>query len=124
MSPMELARLSLLVVHFLGLAALIGPFLAQVGGAQPPRVRLMLVGALVQVVTGNALIAANRLQGLEVDEMKMIVKLAMAVGALGVLVLAGVKRRRTGPGVASVRPLFLIAGGLGVANVVVAVVWT
>ena len=83
----------------------------------------MLTGAIVQVITGNALIAANRLQGLEVDEVKMIVKLGVAVVTLGLLIAAVVVRRRPAADATSVRPLFVTAGGLALAEVVIAVVW-
>lgn len=124
MPPLEIARLALLVAHFVGLAALIGPFLLQVRSRKALRLRLMLIGAIVQVVTGNALIAANRLQGLEVDEVKMIVKLGIAVVTLGVMIAAVVVQRRRGADAPSVRPLFHTAGGLALADVIVAVVWT
>ncbi|MFC7373788.1 hypothetical protein ACFQRD_00750 [Brachybacterium sp. GCM10030268] len=124
MPPLEIARLALLVIHFVGLAAVIGPFLLQVRRTQPLRLRAMLTGAVVQVLTGNALIAANRLQGMEVDELKMIVKLSVAVALLVALIVAAVIRRRRGDRATAVRPLFRLAGGLALADVVVAVVWT
>ncbi|HCS62485.1 MAG TPA: Fe-S protein [Microbacterium sp.] len=123
MPPLEIARLALLIVHFVGLAALIGPFLLQARSRQTLRLRLMLTGAIVQVITGNALIAANRLQGIEVDEVKMIVKLGIAVVTLGVLIAAVIVQRRRGADAASVRPLFVGAGGLALTDVIIAVVW-
>jgi len=124
MPPLDIARLALLVAHFVGLAALIGPFLLQFRSRGVLRLRLMLVGAIVQVVTGNALIASRRLQGLEVDEFKMIVKLGIAMATLGVLIAAVIVQRRQAADAASVRPLFHTAGGLALADVVIAVVWT
>lgn len=124
MPLLEIARLALLVAHFIGLAALIGPFLLQIRSRKTLRLRLMLTGAIVQVVTGNALIASRRLQGLEVDEFKMIVKLGIAVVTLGVLIVAVVVQRRRGADAKAVRPLFHTAGGLALVDVVVAVVWT
>lgn len=124
MPPLEIARLALLVAHFIGLAALIGPFLLQIRSRTALRLRLMLVGAIVQVVTGNALIASRRLQEFDVDEVKMIVKLAIAVVTLGALIAAVVAQRRPGQEPRLVRSLFEAAGGLALANVIVAVVWT
>ncbi|MGL5850227.1 MAG: hypothetical protein ACRCZD_05515 [Phycicoccus sp.] len=124
MSLIETARLLLLIAHFVGLAALVGPFLAQVRSPGVLRLRLMLVGASVQLVSGNALIASNRLRGFDVDEVKMIVKLVISAAALGVLVVAVLRQRRRGAGAGSTRPLFRTAGGLGLANIAVAVVWT
>lgn len=123
MSPLHILHLALLVAHFMGLAALIGPFLSQARSRRAPRLRLMLTGAIVQVITGNALIAAHRLQGADVDELKMIVKLGIAVVTLGVLIAAVVIQRGRGEEAAAVRPLFLGAGGLAVADVIIAVVW-
>lgn len=123
MSPLEILHLALLVAHFVGLAALIGPFLLQARSRRAPRLRLMLAGAVTQVITGNALIAANRLQGMEVDEVKMIVKLGIAVVTLGALVAAVIVQRRREADAAPVRPLFVGAGGLALADVVIAVVW-
>lgn len=123
MSALHFVHLALLVAHFVGLAALIGPFLLQAFSRQAPRLRLMLTGAIVQVVTGNALIAANRLQGIEVDEVKMIVKLGIAAVTLGALIAAVIVHRRRGADAAAVRPLFISAGGLAVADVIIAVVW-
>ena len=120
MPPLEILRLTLLVTHFVGLAALIGPFLLQLRDSRPPRLRLMLTGAIVQVLTGNALIASRRLQGLEVDEVKMMVKLGIALVSAGVLVAAVLVRRRGGAEQAAVRPLINAAGGLALADVVVA----
>lgn len=124
MPPLEIARLALLVTHFVGLAALVGPYLLQMRSPQPPRLRLMLIGAIVQVVTGNALIAANRLQSLDVIELKVIVKLIIALVILGVLIGAALAQRLRGADVAVARPLFHTAGGLAIADVVVAVVWS
>ena len=123
MPVLENAHLALIVAHFVGFAALIGPYLLQLRRNEPLRLRLMLIGSIVQVVTGNALIAANRLQGLHVIELKMIVKLGIAVVALGLLVAAILARRRRGGEAAAVRPLFHSAGGLAVVDVVVAVMW-
>lgn len=123
MSPLHVVHLALLIAHFLGLAALIGPFLSQAFSRRAPRLRLMLTGAIVQVATGNALIAATRFQGIEVDELKMIVKLGLAAVTLGALIAAVAVQRRRGADAAAVRPLFVSAGGLAVADVIIAVVW-
>lgn len=119
---LETLRLVLLIAHFVGLAAVIGPFLMQLR-TTAPRLRLMLIGAIVQVVTGNALIASIRLQGLHVDESKMIIKLGIAVVALVLLIVAAVVQRRRADDAPGVRRLFGAAGLFALADVVVAVVW-
>ena len=77
MPPLENLRLAMLVVHVIDLAAVIGPFLLQSTARHVPSLRLMLAGAAAQIVSGNALIASRMLQGLDVDEAKMFVKLAL-----------------------------------------------
>ncbi|NDL58972.1 hypothetical protein [Phytoactinopolyspora mesophila] len=86
--------------------------------------RIMLTGAAVQVLTGNGLIAANRLQGNHVVEAKMVVKLALAIAALTLLILAVRGRRSRRPSGTSSPALTDGAAGLGIAAVLVAVVWT
>lgn len=123
MPPLEIARLALLVTHFVGLAVLVGPFLLQLR-REEPRLRLMLSGAIAQVVTGNALIASRQLQGLEVDEAKVIVKLGLGLVALGALIAGTLVQRRQGAAAAAGRTLFRGAGLSGLVAIVIAVVWT
>lgn len=124
MPPLEIARLAVLVAHFVALAALIGPYLLHWRNRNVPRLRLMLIGAIGQVVTGNALIATRQLQGLDVGEFKMVVKLSIAVAALGLLLAAALVKRRRGETAPPLRPLFHTAGSLALVNVIVAVAWT
>ena len=123
MPPVEIARLALLVTHFVGLAMLVGPFLLQIR-RKAPGLRLMLSGAIAQVVTGNALIASRQLQGLPVDEAKVSVKLALGVVAVVLLLARVLAQRRRGADTGAGRALFRSAGVAGIAAVVVAVVWT
>ncbi|TDC63417.1 hypothetical protein E1200_22380 [Actinomadura sp. GC306] len=117
---MEFVRLLLLFFHFVGLAVLIGGFLAQLPEARRGPVRPatgMLHGALTQLVTGVALVGV--LQGAldaEVDNVKITVKLGVVLAAL-VLILLG--RRRP-----LATPVFMAIGALAVLNVGVAVFWT
>lgn len=53
MPPLEIARLALLVAQFVGLAALVGPYLLQVRSQSSPRMRPMLIGAIVQRRRGS-----------------------------------------------------------------------
>jgi hypothetical protein len=119
-SGWEIARLVLLITHFVGLAAVIGPFIFQLRAKGRLSFATMLVGSIVQVVSGGLLIGARRFEGLPVDDLKMLVKLLVAVAVLVVIVL-GMLRQRRGAGA---RPYVLTAGWLAIANVVVAVVWT
>lgn len=122
MPPLEITRLVLLVFHFVGLAAIIGPYLLQLRKRTGLEFRTMLTGAIMQVVSGVGLIATRKLQDLPVIDEKMGVKLAIALVVLGALIVATVLKGR-GRESAS-RPWFHSAGGLAVVNVVVAVVWS
>ena len=126
MNPLEVVRLTLLVIHFVGLAAIIGPFIFQLRLRMGLEFQTMLVGSIVQVVTGIGLIAARRLQDLPVDETKVTVKLVIALLVLAAVIVAiVVQRRAKRSGAADARsvPWFRAAGGLAIANVAVAAVW-
>ncbi|MDD6791684.1 MAG: hypothetical protein PUE00_05940 [Thermobifida fusca] len=117
---MEFVRHLLLFFHFVGLAVLIGGFLAQLPAARPGPVKPstgMLHGALTQLVTGVALVGV--LQGAldaEVNNVKITVKLLVVLAAL-VLILVGRRRPLN-------TPAFMTIGALALANVAVAVFWT
>lgn len=127
MSPLEALRLVMLVAHFVGLAAVVGPFLLQVRSREGFRLGAMLLGAIVQILSGNLLVASRRLQDLDVIDEKMIVTMAIAVLVLAAVLVADViqrRARRAGVPDLRVRPWMLGAGALAIADVAVAVVWT
>lgn len=127
MSPLEIVRLTMVIAHFVGLAAVIGPFLLQLQTREGFRLRAMRLGAIVQIVSGNLLIASRRLQGMEVTDEKMIAKMAIAVIVLvAVIVATLIQRRARKVGIPDrrVRPWMLTAGGLAILNIGVAVAWT
>lgn len=116
----EFLRLLLVFVHFIGLAVLIGGFVAQLrqppgeGGRRPATA--ILHGALVQLVTGIALVGVREAAlHLPVDNVKIAVKLLVLIVLL-VLVLVG-RRRPLGPAA------FGAIGALAVVNVGIAVFW-
>lgn len=116
MEALHLARDGLLILHFLGLALLLGPAFLQLRRRLPGVRPVMTAGALVQVVTGSELIASTMLSGGEVSEPKMVVKLLLALAALAVLSIAGARRVRTAAP-------DLTAAGLGALAVGTAVLW-
>lgn len=127
MNALELLRLVMLIAHFVGLAAVIGPFLLQLRTRQGFRLGAMRAGAIAQIVSGNLLIASRRLQGMDVIDEKMIVKMAIAVLVLAAVIAATVlqrRARRTDTSDRAVRRWMLSAGALAITNTVVAVVWT
>jgi len=108
------------VLHFLGLASLVGGWLVQLRARAQRYVNpAMLHGVLTLLLTGVILVGlAEGVESLErdVDNAKIAVKLGVA---LVVAVLAWFNRRR------QVIPdgLFFVIGGLAIANIVVAVFW-
>ncbi|HEX5994517.1 MAG TPA: hypothetical protein VFY84_05185 [Jiangellales bacterium] len=108
------------VLHFLGLASLIGGWLVQMRARAQRYVNpAMLHGVLTLLLTGVILVGlAEGVESLDrdVDTAKIAVKLGVA---LVVAVLAWFNRRR------QVIPdgLFFVIGGLAIANVVIAVFW-
>ena len=113
---MDLLRDLLLFLHFIGLAALFGGLFVQVKAAPRLVNNAMLHGILTQVVTGLLLVGV--LEGLDadVDNIKVAVKLLVAV-VIAVLVVANRKKPSLPNG------LYLGLLGLTVANIGVAVFW-
>lgn len=125
MVSFETLRLALLVLHLLGLAALIGPALLR-GVTSRAAVPVMLMGAVIQVATGNGLIAANQLQGMHVIEAKMIIKLVFALASLVLLIITAVrsgKARKRGKHLET-RATERAAAGIGGLALVTAVLWS
>ncbi len=117
---MELVKDLLLVLHFIGLAGIIGGVLVQWRSRSPKIDALVLHGALTQLVTGLALVGINEALADDgeagVNHTKVAVKLLVLVV---ILVLAWVHRKR------DVVPTWVWAGigGLTVANIAIAVLW-
>ncbi|NJC21452.1 hypothetical protein BJ994_000528 [Arthrobacter pigmenti] len=117
---MELLRNLLLVLHFVGLAAILGGVLAQIrsmrtgGAVVTPGI---LHGSWLQLVTGLGLVGVIEAGDLaEVDNLKIAVKLLVMVA---VVVLAFLNRKKdAGPSV-----ILGVIGGLTLLNIVVAVFW-
>jgi hypothetical protein len=116
---LDVIRLILLAAHILGLAAIVGTFFVQMRAKSGFSTGIVLGGAITQVVTGVALVGIHQASGHEVDNVKIAVKLVIAVAVLVAAILAHVASRRGG----RVRPAFHTAGGLAIVNVLVAVLW-
>jgi hypothetical protein len=119
MEPLEIVRLILLAVHILGLAAIVGTFFVQLRANDGFATGVVLAGAITQVVTGLALVGVREAGDLGVNNIKIAVKLGLAVIVLVAAIVAHVQQRRGG----KVKPAFHTAGGLAVVNVLVAVLW-
>ncbi|MEV7249784.1 hypothetical protein ACPXCO_11085 [Streptomyces cyaneofuscatus] len=107
-------------LHIIGIASLLGGFLTQMkamGAGTARFVPAMLHGALTMLVTGVALVGLNQADDQTVNNIKIGVKLVLLVV---ILALVYVKRdeERVEKGA------FAAVGGLTVANIFIATLWT
>jgi biotin transporter BioY len=116
---MDIAYSALLVLHFIGLAAIVGSFLVQMRRKSDFSLTWMLIGAITQVVTGLGLVGLAEASDYDVNYPKIIVKLVIAVIVL-VAAVAAVLAQRKGN---KVQPFFHTAGGLAIINILLAVFW-
>lgn len=110
-----------LVLHFLGLASLLGGALVQMRTAPGERLinTAMVHGALTQVVTGLLMVGMQEMSdtvGVEPNHAKIAVKLVVAV-VVTALVWINRRRGHVPDG------LYFAVFGLSVLNVLVAVFW-
>ena len=127
---MELARDITLILHFIGLAMVVGPFLIQLRAHSGLAFSWILTGGTVQLLTGIALtgLAEMRLadnDDFAVDHTKIAVKLVLSV-VIFIVALLGYLRQKKMTNTTTERtllPLVHIAGALALANIVIAVVW-
>lgn len=107
----------LVVLHFVGLASLLGGFLVQIGAPSKVVNPAMLHGALTQLVTGLAMVGlAETLlaDDEDLDTTKVGVKLGILLVITG---LAFANRRKTSVSTG----VWAAIGGLTLANIVIAV---
>jgi hypothetical protein len=116
---MEFIYSLVVILHFIGLASVVGGFIVQISSSEKGVNAAMFHGALTQLVTG--LILVGMVEGGAVDEeinmTKISVKLAIV---LVVTVLAFMGRKKTPPQVA----LWGAIGALSIANIFIAVLWS
>lgn len=107
-------------LHIIGIASLLGGFLTQMKAMGEGTARFgpaMLHGALTMLVTGIALVGLNQADDQTVNNVKIGIKLALLVV---ILALVYVKRddEKVDKGA------FAAVGGLTVANIFIATIWT
>jgi hypothetical protein len=119
---MEFVFHLIVVLHFVGLALLLGAFLVQVRDPQKTVTRWMWDGALTQLLTGLIMVGmisggllGDEEKG-ELDNAKIGVKLAIVIV---IAVLAFLGKKRPAPQVG----MWAAIGVLTLANVVIAVFW-
>jgi len=108
-----------LILHFIGLAALLGGVLVQLKDTFAGKARIvasMVHGALTQLVTGVMLVGFIQMAGHDVNNTKIAVKLAVV---LLITVLVFMYRKKQ-PMVSWV--VWLI-GALTITNIAIAVLW-
>lgn len=113
---MDIAFNIVLILHFIGLAGIIGGWLTTVKA--PHMNKAILHGAILQVVTGLLLVGLREMQDADVNHMKIGIKLLVAIV---ILVLAIVGMRKEAKAQGSSGALATTAGLLGVLNVIIAV---
>ena len=106
------------ILHFIGLASLVGGFIVQISSPTKGVNAAMLHGALTQLVTGVILVGLveSGMVDDEVDTTKIAVKLVVV---LVVTVLAFIGRKKTPPQVA----LWGAIGALSIGNIFISVLW-
>ncbi len=112
----------LLVGHFIGLAAIIGPFLLQMRANEGFAISAVFGGAITQLVTGIGMTGLAEPLDRDLDYAKIAVKLVIAI-VVFVAALLGWMRARKGANDRGVKPFFHAAGGLALVNVILAVFW-
>jgi hypothetical protein len=118
----DVVRQLLVVLHIVGIGALLGGFLTQMKGMKTGDVRItpaVTHGALTMFVTGLALVAVRKSSALDlpVDNAKIGTKMAVLVV---ILLLAWANR---GKDKVDTR-VFGAIGLLTIANIAIAVMWT
>lgn len=109
----------ILVLHFVGLASLLGGFIVQMKSTDKGVNPAMWHGALTQLVTGVLLTGIAESGSLDDEPLGMAKISVKLLIALVITVLAFIGRKKPPPQV----PLWGIIGALTVVNVVIAVFW-
>ena len=114
---MELLTNLVVVLHLLGLAAIVGSAVFVARGVPTPA---LVWGARAQILTGLLLVGLGEAGDDPVNHTKVGVKLLIALGVVACAEIAAARERR-GQGNPN---LVHAAGGLAVLNTLVAVLWT
>lgn len=116
---MDLLYSLIVVAHFLGLAALIGGWVATKAGSSA--LSPIVWGARVQLLTGLLLVGVAEMSSdAQLNHVKIAVKLVISVAVVAAAEIAAGKAKK-----GEAKPQLVdAAGALGVLNVLVAVLWS
>jgi hypothetical protein len=113
-----------LVAHFVGLAAIVGPFLLQLRWKSGHAFPLILAGAATQLVTGLVLVGIATVSDVDFDQVKYGVKLIITVLISAAALVGFVKQRQEADsGGRELLPFFYAAGGLSLVTTALSVFW-
>ncbi|MBT2503403.1 hypothetical protein [Curtobacterium sp. ISL-83] len=117
----------LLILHFIGLAAVIGAFLVQMRRKEHFDTFWTITGLITQLVTGLGMLGIlDATTETGANHAKLGVKLVIAVVALVLALVARARQRKADRGEAkpaAALPFFHSAGALAIVNVLIAVLW-
>jgi len=121
---MDLVRSFLIVGHFVGLAAIVGPFLLQLRWKSGHAFPLILGGAITQLVTGLVLMWLAGASEVDIDEVKYGVKIIMTFIIVAAALLGFVRQRQASDdGGRELMAFFYVAGALSLATTALSVFW-
>ena len=124
METTDLVRSFFIVAHFVGLAAIVGPFLLQARWKGQYGFSVVLGGAITQLITGLVLVGLAEMRDVDVDYAKITVKLVIAIIIFAAALLGYLRQRKAeGGGGRELMPYFHTAGGLALVNTALAVFW-
>lgn len=112
---MDFLRYTLLTLHILGAAAIIGPAFEQLRADAKRVTTVMVWGARAQILTGLALVGVAYASDHEPDHVKVAVKLLIALAVVGIAEAT----RKKGAVAWAFWSVFLLT----IVNVIVAVFW-
>ena len=104
------------ILHLIGMAAIVGGFLEQLRSSSKRVTTVMLWGARAQILTGLLLVGLIYANDGEPNNVKLAVKLSVA---LAVAAIAEMNAKKT----VAVPRAWLLVGALTLVNVAVAVAW-
>lgn len=114
---MDFVKDLFVLLHLVGMAAVVGGWIAVVRA--PKIIPAILWGARAQVVTGLLLVGINEMGDDEVNNAKVGVKLLVALAVAACAEIANARRKRGEPNPTLVNA----AGALAVLNTAIAVLW-